>query len=226
MYKYQEVPSSEQKASDYPEFVRGTTPEFAYTLTDSNGDAVDLSQFSTIKVTLAQAGDPYSHQRLTLENHDILVSGNVISFSLTESQSLLFNDGYLSIQIYGKSDLKSSWSTLAEDITVKIRKSLKDGDRIDEVPSASASSTFQVENKTVTGTLTVDHVSYANGTKNYEELKNKPALVYGDQRKELIGNVSMADFGLREESVQSITNTDIDDMIRSLFPWLKTRTNT
>lgn len=85
--------------------------------------------------------------------------------------------------------------------------------------------TLKINPTPTQGHLTVDHVTYTNGTKDYEELKNKPALVYDGQRKELVGNVSMADFGLREEAVQAITNTDIDNMIRGLFSWQKTLTS-
>lgn len=73
--------------------------------------------------------------------------------------------------------------------------------------------TLQINQTIATGTLSADHVSYSTGTKNYEELKNKPALVYGDIRKELVGDVSMADFGLKEEALQGLENTDIDDLI-------------
>lgn len=217
MYDYTPISkANEKEIPTYQEFVRGTTPKFAYTLTDSSGDALDLTQFSTIKITIAQVGERYSGRRLTLEDNDISANGNVISFALTEAQSLLFRSGYVSLQIYGKSEESGSWATLAEDVTVKIRKSLKDGDSVDE-PSPGTSSTFSVGETTVTGTLSVDHVSYANGTKDYEELKHKPVLAYGDQQKELVGTIRMTDFGLREEAVQPLTNTDIDNLIRGLF---------
>lgn len=83
--------------------------------------------------------------------------------------------------------------------------------------SASPKGALAVSGNTMSGRLSVDHLTYSNGTKNYDELDNKPALQYGQIKKELVGTVSMADFGLREEALQSITNEDIDTMIRRLF---------
>lgn len=218
MYQWPPINKENEKGIPiYPEFVRGTTPSFSYTLTDTAGDALDLSQFSTIKVTMAEAGTRYSNRRLTIENNDISVDGNVISFCLTEPQSSLFNVGLISLQVYGKSEETGSWATLAEDVTLRVRGSLKDGDNIENPQPMKADSTFKIGDQKVTGTLNVDHVTYANGTKNYENLQNKPALVYGTQRRELTGDISMADFGLREEALQGLTNTDIDNLIRGLF---------
>lgn len=113
-----------------PEFVRGTTPIFEYTVLDYNGDPLDLSQFSTIKVTLAQKGSYNSSARLTLDK-DLNIDGNVIRFTLSELQSLVFDAGLIAMQVYGRNADSQSWSTLAEDVTIRVRKSLKDGDSLD-----------------------------------------------------------------------------------------------
>lgn len=131
MYRYTTTNSSAQQAESYPEFVRGTTPEFQYTMLDGEGDALDLSQFSTIKVTLAQRGSPSSSRSLTLTGDDIAVNGNVISFILKEYQSLKFSAGLISMQVFGQNSESRTWATLAEDVTIRVRKSLKDGDVIE-----------------------------------------------------------------------------------------------
>lgn len=112
-----------------PQFVRGTTPSFTYTLTDYAGKAIDLSQFAKIKVTLAQKGDRHSGKRITID--DPTASGNSISFLLSEEQTLTFDPGYISMQVYAKNSEDRSWATLAEDVTIAVRKSLKDGDTIE-----------------------------------------------------------------------------------------------
>ena len=112
-----------------PKFVRGTTPNFTYTLTDYDGRAIDLSQCAKIKVTLAQKGDRHSGERITID--DPTVSGNAISFLLSEEQTLTFDAGYISMQVYAKNSEDRSWATLAEDVTIAVRKSLKDGDTIE-----------------------------------------------------------------------------------------------
>lgn len=66
----------------------------------------------------------------------------------------------------------------------------------------------------ISGTLSADHVTYSSGVKDYTKLDNKPALVYDKTRVELIGDVTMMDFGLREESLQPLTNSDIDTLFR------------
>lgn len=84
-------------------------------------------------------------------------------------------------------------------------------------PSQLGTGSLTVKNGMITGSLAADHVTYSNGTKDYEALENKPALQYGETRKELVGTLSMADFGLKEEALQGLTNTDIDAMIRRIF---------
>lgn len=84
-------------------------------------------------------------------------------------------------------------------------------------PSQLGAGSLTVKNDMITGQLAADHVTYSNGTKNYEEMDHKPALQYGETRKELVGTLSMADFGLREEALQGLTNSDIDAMIRRIF---------
>lgn len=128
MIKYE--PNEHKSVAEIPYFIRGTTPQFEYTLTDYSGEPLDLSQFPVIKVTLAQNGDHYSDNRITLE-HGIAVTGNVISFALTEEQSQKFDAGEISMQIYGKNAEDNSWATLAEDVTIRVRKSLKDGDVVE-----------------------------------------------------------------------------------------------
>lgn len=113
-----------------PEFVRGTTPIFEYTVLDYNGDPLDLEQFGTIKVCLAQKGSYSPVNRLTLDK-GLEINGNTIRFRLSEAQSLVFNSGLIAMQVYGKNGDTDAWSTLAEDVTVRVRKSLKDGDIID-----------------------------------------------------------------------------------------------
>ena len=73
---------------------------------------------------------------------------------------------------------------------------------------------LSVNNSKISGNLSADHVTYTNGTTDYLELKNKPALVYGSTRKELVGDISMLDFGLHEESLQGLDNSDIDNLFR------------
>lgn len=82
-------------------------------------------------------------------------------------------------------------------------------------PTASVGvGSLSVQNNVVTGTLSADHVTYANGTRDYNALENKPALVYDTTRVELVGDVSMLDFGLREEALQPLTNSEIDNLFR------------
>lgn len=98
---------------------------------------------------------------------------------------------------------------LLSDYSPKITGTLK--------VSTSPTGTLAVSGNTMSGSLSAEHVTYSNGTKDYKELENKPSLQYGTTVKELVGTVSMADFGLKEEALQSLTNGDIDDMIRRLF---------
>ena len=106
------------------EFVRGTTPQFTYTMLDVNGAPLDLSQFAVLEVTIAQNGKRECRTAVTLNNSDINVSGNSVSFYLTEEQTRKFAPGLVSLQVYGKGADSHSWATLAEDVTVKVRKSL------------------------------------------------------------------------------------------------------
>lgn len=219
MYQYptpKHRTNTESPPPQFSQFVRGTTPTFRYTIKDSAGDPVDLSQYATIKVTMAQQVERVTDRRNALTLTDVTVDGNVINFQLTEAQSLIFSAGWIALQIYGQDADSHSWATLAEDVSIRVRKSLKDGDTVDGTNPPSQS--FQLGDQTVTGTLTVDHITYTGGgTSDYSKLTNKPALVYGETRKELVGDVRMSDFGLREESVQPVSNTDINDMIRRLF---------
>ena len=112
-----------------PQFVRGTTPQFTYTLEDYDGQPLDLSQFAQIKVTLAQKGNKHSGRHITLDQPT--VNRNSISFMLTEEQTLTFDAGYISVQVYAKNSEDRSWATLAEDVTIAVRKSLKDGDTVE-----------------------------------------------------------------------------------------------
>lgn len=113
------------------EFVRGTTPLFTYTMIESNGGPLDLSQFAVLEVTIAQNGKRKDQAAVKLKNSDITVSGNSVSFYLTEEQTRQFAPGLVSLQVYGKGADSHSWATLAEDVTVKVRKSLKDGDFVE-----------------------------------------------------------------------------------------------
>ena len=113
------------------EFVRGTTPQFTYTMLDVNGDPLDLSQFAVLEVTIAQNGKREGRTAVALNGSDVNVSGNSVSFYLTEEQTRQFAPGLVSLQVYGKGADSHSWATLAEDVTVKVRKSLKDGDFVE-----------------------------------------------------------------------------------------------
>lgn len=130
MYNYDKEETKKQESVSLPEFVRGTTPEFVYTLFDLDGNPLDLSQFETISVTLAQKGKEAYHCTITLKD-GIAIDGNAIHFTLDEPQSLRFEPGLIAIQIYGKNKEDRSWATLAEDVTVRVRKSLKDGDIVE-----------------------------------------------------------------------------------------------
>lgn len=125
------VKKGAETAEVMQEFVRGTTPQFTYTMLDVSGDPLDLSQFADLEVTIAQKGKLKEGRVVTLKNSDISVSGNSISFYLTEEQTKLFSPGLVSLQVYGKGADSHSWATLAEDVTVQVRKSLKDGDVVE-----------------------------------------------------------------------------------------------
>ena len=120
-----------EEAETMQEFVRGTTPQFTYTMLDVNGTPLDLSQFSVLEVTIAQNGKREDRTSVTLNGSDVNVSGNSVSFYLTEEQTKQFAPGLVSLQVYGKGADSHSWATLAEDVTVKVRKSLKDGDFVE-----------------------------------------------------------------------------------------------
>lgn len=120
-----------EEAESMQEFVRGTTPLFTYTMIDATGGPLDLSQFAVLEVTIAQNGKREGRTAVTLNNSDISVSGNSVSFYLTEEQTRKFAPGLVSLQVYGKGADSHSWATLAEDVTVKVRKSLKEGDFVE-----------------------------------------------------------------------------------------------
>ena len=125
------VKKGAEEAETMQEFVRGTTPLFTYTMLDATGGPLDLSQFSVLEVTIAQNGKRKDRTAVTLKSSDINVSGNSVSFYLTEEQTRKFAPGLVSLQVYGKGADSHSWATLAEDVTVKVRKSLKDGDFVE-----------------------------------------------------------------------------------------------
>lgn len=128
-----ESPTNKLKKETDPmqEFVRGTTPYFTYTMLDADGGPVDLSQFPDIEVTIAQSGKQKDKIAVTLKNSDITVHGNSISFYLSEAQTKSLSPGLVSVQVYGKGADSHSWATLAEDVTIRVRKSLKDGDVVE-----------------------------------------------------------------------------------------------
>ena len=92
------VKKGAEEAETMQEFVRGTTPLFTYTMLDATGGPIDLSQFSVLEVTIAQNGKREGRTAVTLKSSDINVSGNSVSFYLTEEQTRQFAPGLVSLQ--------------------------------------------------------------------------------------------------------------------------------
>ena len=112
---------------DMPSFVRGTTPEFEYALTDKDGEAYDIEDVEELRFTLSQEQASYGTSKkvkITKTREDIAVNGNVLSFYLTHDESLTFQEGLLKVQAWASQD-GSEWATVCPGTTVKVLELLE-----------------------------------------------------------------------------------------------------
>lgn len=72
--------------------VRGTTPTFILTVGDS--EEIDLSTATAVYATVRQRG-----KVITKTGSALTIEGNVVSFRLTEAESLLLTEGEVSVQV-------------------------------------------------------------------------------------------------------------------------------
>lgn len=95
--------------------IRGTTPTIEFNL------PFDASVFSVFYITFAQDGKNVVEKN----NTECKISGNKISVTLTQADTLKFKSDYIEVQIRGKT---SSGEALASNImTDHAEKVLKDG---------------------------------------------------------------------------------------------------
>lgn len=77
-------------------FVRATTPSYSITLTDTDGNTLDPSEYADIKITIKQ----YEHTLISksTKSGTATIEGDSIHFSLSQEETLRFQPGEAYIQ--------------------------------------------------------------------------------------------------------------------------------
>lgn len=73
----------------------GTTPTHSFTLKDGQGNPYNFSNAEEVQVTYTQ------ENTVLLQKHldDMTVSGNTVSFTLTQAETFLFRNGICRVQL-------------------------------------------------------------------------------------------------------------------------------
>lgn len=73
---------------------RGTTPTITCTVTDDDGQALDLTGY-TVFFSIGKA----ANAQLTVTNDQMTITGNVVEVTLTQAQTLALNKGETMMQL-------------------------------------------------------------------------------------------------------------------------------